>query len=40
LVSEGIVKALKEGVFHLFPDSRAKEFGSAYQSYAENMIEP
>lgn len=39
LVSEGIVNALKEGAFHLFPDSRAKEFGKAYQSYSENMIE-
>ena len=40
LVSEGIVEALKKGVFHLFPDSRAKEFGAAYQSFAENVIEP
>ncbi|RLD26249.1 MAG: short-chain dehydrogenase [Bacteroidetes bacterium] len=39
LVSEGIVNALKEGVFHLFPDSRAKEFGTAYHSYSEKMIE-
>jgi NAD(P)-dependent dehydrogenase (short-subunit alcohol dehydrogenase family) len=39
LVSEGIVKALKEGVFHLFPDSRAKEFGTAYKSFAEFLIE-
>jgi len=38
LVSEGIINALKEGIFHLFPDSRAKEFGTAYQSYSENMI--
>ena len=39
LVSEGIVNALKEGVFHLFPDSRAKEIGAAYKSYAANVIE-
>ncbi|TQV88762.1 SDR family oxidoreductase [Aliikangiella coralliicola] len=39
LVSEGIVNALKAGSFHLFPDSVAKEFESAYQSYAENVIE-
>jgi hypothetical protein len=39
LVSERIVKDPKEGVFHVFPDSRAKEFGAAYPSYAEIMIE-
>ena len=38
LVSEGIVEALRKGVFHLFPDSRAKEFHAAYQSYAEYLI--
>ena len=39
LVSEGIVAALKAGQFHLFPDTMAKQFEAAYQSYAENIIE-
>ena len=39
VVSEGIVSALKAGDFHLFPDSVAKEFESAYKNYAENVIE-
>lgn len=39
LVSEGIVAALKAGDFHLFPDSLAKQFGGAYQSFAENIVE-
>lgn len=38
-VSEGIVSSLKAGDFHLFPDQMAKQFGDAYQSYAENIIE-
>lgn len=39
VVSEGIVNALKAGDFHLFPDSMAKQFESAYNSYATNFIE-
>lgn len=39
LVSDGIVAALKSGEFHLFPDTMARQFGEAYQSYAENIIE-
>lgn len=39
VVSEGIVTALKNGDFHLFPDTLAKEFGEAYKSYAEKYIE-
>ena len=39
LVAEGIVAALKAGDFHLFPDSMAKQFGDAYQSFAENIVE-
>ena len=38
VVSEGIVTALKEGVFHLFPDSMAKLFGGAYENYASTML--
>lgn len=39
VVSEGIVTALKNGDFHLFPDTMAKEFGEAYKPYAEKYIE-
>ena len=39
LVAEGIVAASKAGDFHLFPDSMAKKIGSAYQSFAENIVE-
>lgn len=39
VVSEAIVDALATGQFHLFPDEVAKQFGGAYQSYAENIIE-
>ncbi len=39
VVSDGIVASLKSGDFHLFPDTMAKQFGGAYQSYAENIIE-
>jgi len=39
LVAEGIVAALKAGDFHLFPDSFAKEVGSGYKSFAENIVE-
>lgn len=39
-VSNGIVSALENGDFHLFPDSMAKDFQAAYQSYAENVVEP
>lgn len=39
LVAEGIVAALKAGDFHLFPDSMAKQVGSVYRSFAENIVE-
>lgn len=39
LVAEGIIEALKPGDFHVFPDSMAKQMGSAYKSFAENVIE-
>ncbi len=39
VVAEGIVNSLNAGDFHLFPDSMAKQFEQAYQSYAENIIE-
>ena len=39
LVADGIVSALKEGNFHLFPDPMAQQIWGAYQSFAENIIE-
>ncbi|MEM9448341.1 MAG: SDR family oxidoreductase [Cyanobacteria bacterium P01_E01_bin.6] len=39
LVAEGIIKALENGDFHVFPDSMAKQIGGAYQSFAENVVE-
>jgi len=38
LVSEGIVTALKNGDFHLFPDELAKQFEAAYQSFSDNIV--
>ncbi|WP_405410276.1 SDR family oxidoreductase [Maribacter sp. Asnod1-A12] len=38
IVSEGIVKSLAEGDFHLFPDDMAKQFEGAYQGFAENIV--
>ena len=39
IVAESIVAALKAGDFHVFPDSMAKEVGSTYQSFADNIVE-
>lgn len=39
VVSEGIVSHLKQGKFHLFPDTMAKEFEGAYASFAKNVVE-
>jgi NAD(P)-dependent dehydrogenase (short-subunit alcohol dehydrogenase family) len=39
VVGEGVVAALKEGTFHLFPDSMAKQMGGAYQGFAANVVE-
>ncbi|NJB70616.1 NAD(P)-dependent dehydrogenase (short-subunit alcohol dehydrogenase family) [Saonia flava] len=39
VVSEGIIKALENGSFHVFPDKMAKEFGKDYMPYAEKYIE-
>lgn len=39
LVSEGIIAALRDGKFHLFPDTMAKQIGEAYQSFAVNIVE-
>lgn len=39
LVADGILQALETGVFHVFPDSMAKQIGGAYQSFATNVVE-
>jgi NAD(P)-dependent dehydrogenase (short-subunit alcohol dehydrogenase family) len=39
LVSEGIVASLEAGAFHLFPDSRAKDFEKAYTPFIEGVVE-
>jgi len=39
VVSEGIVEALGNGDFHLFPDTMAKTFEKAYHRFAEGIIE-
>ncbi|WP_017298803.1 SDR family oxidoreductase [Nodosilinea nodulosa] len=39
LVGEGVVTALKDGKFHLFPDTVAKQVGAAYASFAANVVE-
>ncbi len=38
LVSEGIIEALKNGEFHLFPDSMAKQIETQYKSFATNVV--
>lgn len=39
LVGEGLVRSLKEGVFHFWPDSMARSMGQAYESFAKSVIE-
>src|SRR5262245_40901250 len=39
LVADGIVAALEEGEFHVFPDSMARKFWSAYQGFARAVVE-
>ena len=39
LVSDSIWQALKEGQFHAFPDSMAKQIGGLYKSFAESVVE-
>ncbi len=39
LVADAIVDALATARFHAFPDSMAKQFGEAYESFAANVIE-
>ena len=39
LVGDAIFDALREGDFHVFPDTMAKQVGQAYQSFAEAVVE-
>ncbi|MFK8028595.1 MAG: SDR family oxidoreductase [Gammaproteobacteria bacterium] len=39
LVAEAIISGLKQGDFHVFPDTMAKQIESAYQDYAKNIVE-
>jgi NAD(P)-dependent dehydrogenase (short-subunit alcohol dehydrogenase family) len=39
LVGEAIIRALEDGEFHVFPDSMARQFQAAYDSFAKNVIE-
>lgn len=39
VVAQGILAALKNGDFHVFPDTMAKDFWAAYQGFAEQIIE-
>jgi NAD(P)-dependent dehydrogenase (short-subunit alcohol dehydrogenase family) len=39
LVGEAIIAALRDGEFHAFPDSMAKQVGAAYADFARNVVE-
>jgi short-subunit dehydrogenase len=39
VVAEGIVRALANSEFHLFPDKMARNFWNAYEAYARQVIE-
>ncbi len=39
LVADAIIAGLKQGDFHVFPDTMAKQIENAYHSYAENIVE-
>lgn len=39
LVGDALVEALNTGAFHVFPDTMARQFGGAYQSFAESVVE-
>lgn len=39
VVAKGIVSALKNGDFHVFPDTIARDYWAAYQGFAEQIIE-
>ncbi len=39
LVADAIIAALNNDDFHVFPDTMAKQIGSAYESFAQNIVE-
>jgi NAD(P)-dependent dehydrogenase (short-subunit alcohol dehydrogenase family) len=39
LVGEAIIAALRDGDFHAYPDSMAKQVGAAYADFARNVVE-
>jgi NAD(P)-dependent dehydrogenase (short-subunit alcohol dehydrogenase family) len=39
IVAEALIAGLSAGQFHVFPDTMAKQFWGAYQSYATSMVE-
>lgn len=39
LVADAIIEGLKQGTFHIFPDTMAKQVESVYHNYAENIVE-
>lgn len=39
VVAKAIVSALKNGDFHVFPDTIARDYWAAYQGFAEQIIE-
>lgn len=40
VVADALWTAIREQRFHVFPDAMAQQFGEAYQSFAENVVEP
>lgn len=40
LVADAIWNAMRTGHMHVYPDTMAKQIGSAYQFFAENVVEP
>lgn len=40
LVADSMIDALAGGQFHAFPDSMAKNFWQAYESFAKSVVEP
>jgi NAD(P)-dependent dehydrogenase (short-subunit alcohol dehydrogenase family) len=39
LVGDAIIAALRDGEFHAYPDSMAKQVGAAYVDFARNVVE-
>lgn len=39
LVADGLIEALESGGFHVFPDTMAKQIGSAFDHFAKNVVE-